>query len=765
MKQIFKSLLRYKTSTILNIVGLSCAFATFIIISMQIRYDVTYDRHNENFDSIYQLVFKNVNNERVDEIFDRPVIAKIKDNTSTIEHISILSRKENDRLTLLGKNKLNITQYIFTCDEDITNVFTFEFIEGNKLALQDPTNLIVSDKFAKQWYGDKSPIGEMVSSGNVVYTIAAVFKKFPGNATLKEDVFCNIGDEHINDPNYAAYKTYIKLQDNNSIADVEKQLIESVGVEYYKSRYLKGSYISILKLADVRHIIEKYNKNSTYMMIMVALAIIILASINFINFATSMVPLKIKGINLRKVVGATKAELRIGVVFESLILTTISFIVAIVIVELFKDSTISYIISDLSWDFNKIVYCIALGISILTGIISGIYPAFYSTSFQPALILKSRYALSASGRKFRTALIGFQFFISFVFITSTIFLQLQHDYLIGRDGGYVKDGIIHVAHGGSYSGHDVLKEDLLKNSQIIDVTYAGNEFGTTEFGSYMSGTRLESNEKYSLALMIVAHNFLDFFDIKIESGRNFIKNDRLTESGSAILSKIAVDKYDFLPTEKVFNMEIVGVCENINLSNMKHVPVPHIYLVSQSTPWGTYLGHAYIKVSGNSKEIFEHIQNTYKKTDPDIIVELNYLTDILENSYSDENTTKQIMQTFSLIAIIIALVGVFGLVSFDTKYRRKEIGLRRINGATITNILLMFSTSYIKIMFISFVLSVPLVYYIISQWLKDFPYRIDIYWWVFALAFVLVFGLTIVISVTQTISAARKNPVESLKSE
>ena len=732
---------------------------------MQIRYDVTYDTHHKNHDSIYQLVFKNESKGELNETFDRPLIVKIGANTPSIEYISALSRRHTNRITLLGDNEFDVVQEIYTCNEDITNIFTFDFIEGDESALKDPTNLIVSDKFAKQWYGDKSPIGEMISCDNIVYTIAAVFKKFHDNESFKEDLFCNMGDEYITNSNYAAFQVYIKLDKNSSIVDVEKQLMESVGEEYYKDNYAKDTYLSLVKLTDIRHLIEKFDNNIIYLMMMISFIIILLAAINFVNFATSMIPLKIKGINLRKVVGATRTELRVGMICESVLLTLLSLIVALVIVELFKDSSMSYIISDLSWQTNKSVYCVALIIALLTGIISGIYPAFYSTSFQPALILKSSYALSASGRKFRTALIGFQFFVSFVFICSTIFIQLQHNYLIERDGGYIKEGIIHVDHGGDYSGHDILKEELLKNTQIKDITFTGNEFGVKRFGSQITGSRINSDERYSLELMVVAYNFLDFFEVGIYSGRNFMQNDKLTKQGFTIISKMGMDKYNFTPTEKIFNAEVVGVCENINLSNMKHKPVPHVYLVNDKTPWGSNLGHAYIKVSGNSKEIFEYIQSSYKKTDPNINIKINYLTDILENTYKDENTSKQIMQAFSLIAIIIALVGVFGLVSFDTKYRRKEIGLRRINGATITNILSMFSTSYVKIMLISFVLSVPLVYYCISQWLEDFPYRIEIYWWVFALALLLVFVLTIVISATQTISAAKKNPIESLKNE
>lgn len=752
--------MRYKTSTILNIIGLSCAFATFIIISMQIRYDVTYDRYHENNESIYKLT--NKGKRGVGGSLARPTIIKVKENMPEIEHISVLSKKYVDRITLLGENERDIAHDITTCDEDITKIFTFEFVEGDESALKDPSNLIVSDKFAKNWYGDKSPIGEMVLCKDEVYTIAAVYKSFPRNGTFQGDIFCNMGDENINDTGNRGHSAFFKLNEKYSQEVLEDKLMAAIGKEYYKEEYGSNIVPTAVELADIRYVIDKYDKNIIYLMLLIALSIIVLAVINFINFAISMVPLKIRGINLRKVVGATQSELRACVIWESVTLALLSLIIAIGVVEIFKDSSFSYIISDLSWETNKIVYLITFGISILIGVISGLYPAFYSTSFQPALMLKSSFALSASGRRFRMALIGFQFFISITFITITLFIQLQHSYMLNQDGGYVKEGIVHVDHGWDFDKQNILKEELLKNNQVKDVTFSESEFGTERYGFHIGDEN--SKGKFTLALMPVSYNFLDFFGIKMYSGRNFMQSDELSEKGYIIASRVAMDELGFLPEEKILGLDNIGVSENIHLSNMKYKLYPYVFMVYGRT-YKENLSHSYIKVSGNSKEIFEHIQNSYKKTDSDIMIDVNYLTTELDNAYYDENTIKQIMQSFSLIAIIIALVGVFGLVSFDTKYRRKEISLRRINGATVSEILRMFSTSYVKIMLISFVLSVPVIYYFIFNWLKNFPYKIDIYWWVFAVALLMVFVLTLIISATQTITAAKRNPIESLKSE
>lgn len=762
MGTIFKALLRYKNSTILNIIGLSCAFATFIIISMQIRYDITYDRHNENYDSIYQLTIKDTTKESLSTMINRQLPIKIKESSPYIEFLTVVNIAGDCRLTILGESEKEnnvIIQDIVKCEEYITDIFSFNFIDGDKSALKDKYNLIVSEKFVKRWYGNSSAFGKKILWNNTMMTIAATFETLPKNGTINGDVFCNVSDQSINTPSEWSFIPYIKLKANCSESDFEENIIKDIG------QGNRAQYIDTIPMSKIRSIINGYDTNYIYIMMLIALSIVVLAAINFINFATSMVPLKIKGINLRKVVGAKNSELRANVIFESIILAGISFIIALIAVELFKDSSFSYFISDVSWATNKIVYLIAFVIMLFTGIISGLYPAFYSTSFHPALVLKSSYAASASGIRFRKTLIGFQFFIALSFIAITIFIQLQHNYLINRDGGYIKEGIIHVSHDWTYDGHEELRNELLKSPQIKDITFSRSPFGNET--SMMGWSRAYANGYMSISVMPVSHNFLDFFEIKIDSGRGFMASDEQAENGYFIMNKTAMEKYELRVGEKVAGhtqepTDIIGVCEDVHISNMRITIQPYAFYIFGKHPWGN-LSHAYIKVSGDPKQIIEHIRSSYIKTDPDVTPEINYLTAELEEAYGEANTTKQIMMSFSLIAIIIALVGVFGLVSFDTKFRRKEVGLRRINGATINDILSMFSTAYVKIVLISFVLSVPIVYFVISKWLELFPYKIGIYWWVFALALAMVLILTVTISIVQTIRIAKENPVNAIQ--
>ena len=769
MKQIIKNIFRYKSFTVLNMIGLSTAFAAFIIISMQIRYDITYNRHVENPERVYML---NDNFESYTGFyFNRNIPIAVNNAVPEIEYLSVIGDFDTNQLNIKINNNeepIQILEKIYNIEPDFLHIHDFKFIEGNHSSIDDVNSIIVSDLFVKKYLGNQSPIGKSVGSKNKDYVITGVFEALPQNSTVSCNLFKNIGNENVGYKGNTMYRVWVKIFDGVDKESLKekmlalnsnKQIIDATGWE--KEEVPEYGLTSIDK---ARYLFEEYDINMLYIMIALAIAIIVLASINFINFATSMAPIKIKSVNLRKVVGATTTELRVGMIGESITLVLLSLILAFGFVKLFLDSSYSNILSDSSFDANIGVYIMSSVLAVVIGVISGLYPAFYTTKFKPSMVLNGSYALSVSGSKFRGMLICFQFFVTISFIVGAIFIQLQHRYLLTNDGGYEKENIIQVDQGVSFDKYDILREELSKNSNFKDISFSDAPFGTAEYiaswGRKYSGGRLQM---YALS---VSDNFLSFFDIEILNGRNFISTDNLSENGCFIMSKMAQDEYKIPEGEQIMGhreaTNIVGVCENIRITNMKSIERPFAFFVLGKHPWGN-LGTAYIKIQGDSKQAIEFIRDTYKKVDPTIVPSISYMTDEFELAYKDENTFKQIMVGFSIISIIIALVGVFGLVSFDTRYRRKEIGIRKVNGASINEILALFSFAYVKFILIGFVVSVPIVYVGISNWLEQFPYKIEIYWWVFAIALAIVFILTLMISIMQSWSAARENPMNVIK--
>ena len=770
MKQILKTIFRYKSFTILNLIGLSTAFAAFIIISMQIRYDTTYNGHVENPDNVYMLNFK-FKNRKVDHWFNRQIPIAIKAATPEIEYLSVLSNLSSNQLNLrIAENEepIVIRETIVTIEPDFLHIHDFKFIEGDMSSINDYGNIIVSEKFVNKYFGKESPIGKQISAGNSNFVISGVFESLPQNSSIDANLFVNVADQNINNRNNYNYTVWVKSFDKVDkdllVQKLEASIQNKSVLNAIGSDLENAPKINVTELSAVRGVIESYDEKMVFIMIALAFAIILLASINFVNFATSMAPLKIKGVNLRKVVGATKAELRIGMVGESLTLVIISLILGLIFVQLFLNTSYSSILSDYSFNSNISVYIITIVLSIVVGIVSGLYPAFYTTSFKPALVLNGSYALSASGRRFRSALICFQFFVTISFIVSAMFIQLQHEYMMNRDGGYEKENIIHVEHGFYFDKYDLLEGELSENADFKGIAFSRDAFGTST--GLMSWGRPYSGGVCKIFSMVVSDNFLEFFGIKLLSGRDFMPTDNLSENGYFIMSKMAMDKYKFLDGESIAGhrgaTEIIGVCENVNIVNMKMEEYPFAFFIFGKNPWSG-LRNGYIKMTGDPTQMVAFIRDTYKKIAPEVIPTISYMTDDFEVAYKEEQTFKQIMIGFSLISIIIALVGVFGLVSFDTRHRRKEIGIRKVNGASINEILSMFSFSYVKFILIGFVVSVPVVYLGVKGWLEQFPYKIDIYWWVFALALLIVFILTMIISIVQSWNAARENPMNVIK--
>ena len=768
IKHIFRNLTRFKGATFLNVIGLSSAFAVFIIISMQIRYDLNYDTYHKDHDRIYQFTRKNISTGESYTWLSRPSIREMRNSIPELNNISLLKRNLEEIIRIINDegDESVLRDVMYSCGDEFFKVFTFDFIEGDESVLKDWNNIIISDRFAKKYYGDKSPIGKLIKNGRSTYTIAAVYKAFPISETIKGDLFVNIGNENIDNYDNSNYAAFFKTdQQEIDAKELDRKLMEQFMPESLNED--RTVYANPVKLTDIRYVIEGKNPYTVYAMFLLVISILVLALINFVNFSISMVPLKVKGINIRKVVGESDNKLRMVVIVEALFLTVFSFLVALFLVELFRRNSLSSIISDMSWVNNHLIYYIAFGVSILAGILAGLYPAFYSTSFSPALVLKSSFALSAKGRLFRKYLIGFQFLVAIAFIAISLFIQLQYNYLLTRDGGYNKEGILHIDHGWSYVKHDALKMELLTHSDIKDVTFARDAFGVLK-GSMSWGRATSKGTHVQIdPVFPVAHNFLDFFEIEIIEGRDFIFADEYSEHGCWIMGKLTMEQQEININEKIpghndVPTDIVGVCENVNALNLKTKLKPFGFFVFGKNPW-SYLPHCYVKFLGNPEEVIKHIKDSYKATDPNSFIAIEFMGDELKAAYAEEENMKKIMQSLSLIAIVIALLGVYGLVVFDTRFRRKEISLRKINGASVSDVLAMFSVAYLKIVLISFVISISIVFVVVRDWLSAFPYKIPIYWWVFLLAFLFVALLTLAISLVQTYTTARENPINQLK--
>ena len=775
MRTILQTLMRYKTSTILNIVGLSIAFAACIVIGMQIRYELSYNKHYDDHEQIYLLAESRRGEFEVGLPLPTAVMYR---GLPSVEKIGWTNGNSSGYETkaeyVIDGNEQSAKCMRARCDSEFFGVFGFQILQGDLSSFNNEDVVVISDKYAKQLFGDKSPIGENVSieyPERKDYTIVAVYESHGSNTSVEADVYMAEGEQQLTNVYNYSFDVYAKLKKGVSVEQFEKEATVALQKHLKAVRnYGEEKVIPVaVAITDVMYKVEGRSRNTLYIMMAIALVVMLVGFINFINFAVSTIPLKMKNINLRRVVGATKTELRVSLILTDVVLVVVSFLIGTYLVQMVKTSPFAGLIDDTSFKVNIIVYALSLVAAITIGVLAGLYPAFYSTSFSPSLMLKGRFLMGVGGVRLRKVLIVFQYFVAITFIAVSMFIALQQNFLINIDGGYIKEGIIKVDQevARRFKNWSGLKEELMSHAQIKDVAFGNTNIGLgNEGGAAGSISNVIDGVEHLMDMAIVSPNFMDFFGIEMLEGRHFGEG----KAPVVIANKVLVDKYGYKLGQQLPalpGVELVGICENVNMLNMRKDVLPVVYHngeIKYPNMGGNY-SEVYIKVSGNSKEIFDHIKKTYAEIAPEMDVEVNYFTDVLANVYGDENRTKQMMMGFSLLSIIIALVGVFGLMSFDTRFRRKEISLRKINGATIKQIILMFTMSYLKIVAVAFVLSVPVVYYAVSEWLKGFAYKIELSWWVFAVALLLVVLLTLIIALVQCYKAASENPINSLKDE
>ena len=775
MRTILQTLMRYKTSTILNIVGLSIAFAAFIVIGMQIRYELSYNKHYDDYEQIYLLGENRRGGFRIGLPLPTAIMYRDLPSVEKIGWTGIdASGYETKVEYVIDGNAQSAKCMLARCDNEFFGIFGFPILQGDLSSFNNEDGVVISDKYAKQLFGDKSPIGEIVSITYFErkdYTIIAVYESQGTNTSVEADIYMAEGDRFLTNVYNYSFGVYAKLKKGVSEEQFEKEATQALRKYLVKIKNTRDAKetTDAVAITDVMYKVEGRSRNTLYIMMAIALVVMLVGFINFINFAVSTIPLKMKNINLRRVVGATKTELRVSLILTDAVLVVVSFLIGTYLVQLVKTSPFAGLIDDTSFEVNIIVYALSLVTAVIMGVLAGLYPAFYSTSFSPSLMLKGRFAMGAGGVRLRKALIVFQYFVAITFIAVSMFIALQQNLLINIDGGYIKEGIIKVDQTGDWRFKNIsgLKDELMRHTQVKDVAFGNTDMGLGNEGGAAGsiGKRIDGVD-HLMEVVIVSPNFLSFFGIELLEGRHFGED----KAPVVIANKSLVDKYDYKvdqPVPALPGVELIGICEDVNMLNMRKDILPVVYHNGDIEYPNTsgYYSEAYIKVSGNSKEIFDHIKKTYAEIAPKMDINVNYFTDVLANAYGDENQTKQMMMGFSLLSIIIALVGVFGLMSFDTKFRRKEISLRKINGATIKQIIQMFTMSYLKVVAVAFVLSVPVVYYAVSEWLKGFAYKIELSWWVFALALALVTLLTLTIALIQCYKSASENPINSLKDE
>ncbi|MBK5720942.1 ABC transporter permease [Dysgonomonas sp. Marseille-P4677] len=763
---------RFKTSSILNIIGLSAAFSVFITLAIQVYYDFSYDRNFKNADDIYLMSYYYPSRDQAACWLSTQVGDELPTKTTLVESYTTIQKgglkiydKDSDPETAIDEQLTSVRG-------NFIDIFTPTVVEGDLAAgIAEGNNLAISEKVAKKLFGEKSAIGKTVIGyyNQTPYTIRAVIEDFPENCSLKNGLFMYLPE---NSPSEWSFNLYMKVNSENKVKfDNFLKSDTYWGQEFAKemegdpAKKVIASAIPLTSIHLEFPTMGNGDLNTTLALLGIGVLTLIIAYINFMNFSVAMAPARVKALNIQHILGAGKIWQRIIIATESAVFTFIALLLAILFVSFIKSSPIYELFSaDLSLRSNGTLLLIVSGIAILFSFLLGLYPAKYITNFSTIDALKGTSTNSVAASKLRSVLITIQFTAAIILIIVTAFIKIQHNYMLNYSWGIQKDNIAFINLRNTGVKYKEFGEKMLQDPRIIDYTAAQFSPGNVQMG----WGRNWLGKQVNLMSWPVADNYLQFFGATMAAGDDFpVLNN--PEKVKIIFNEEFLLEHSFTPDDVIgkefpafeHEAQVMGVVKNINFESLK-MSIRPMAFVTLGDSRNSLL---FLKLSGSDiKGTINYIEKTWKNFSKEPL-KLEFLDQNLEKLYRNENNLAKLVGIFSIITILIAIMGVYGLVTFNTKYRAKEIAIRKVNGASESSIMFLINKNVLYQLAIGFVIAIPLAYYIVDKWLDNFAYRSNIHWWVFPITGVIVLIITIATVSWQSYKAAIQNPVDSLKSE
>ncbi|MDR2086469.1 MAG: ABC transporter permease [Dysgonamonadaceae bacterium] len=777
IKNFLFVLKRFKTSSILNITGLAVAFAVFILIMMQVDYDYNFDKSHPGCDRIY----------RVDAAWDgtkqailsRPLAEALFQSSPHIIAGTLTSPgtwKAAVRIEKDGNQSL-FTENAMKVSPGFTGVFTFDLMEG-VATLDDPDGSLIPQSVAKKLFGNEPAVGHSFDMNGKQMTVKGVYRDFPVNSSLMNCIYFPMNkDENAHSFYNWNYYTYIRLDAANisdSLVVHMEKIVRELLAKAWES-IPEGFSLQLTALPELHFMTDvkydlspKSSRQTLLVLFSIAIVVIVIAGINFTNFSIALTPRRIRSINTQKIVGASVARLRTILIAEAVFIALTAYLISLGLVHLASQTPVAELLdSGIHLPDYPVLLVVGALLAVGTGLLSGLYPAFYSTAFQPALAIKGSFGLSSRGRNMRNVLIGVQFVASLALIISSLFMYLQNNYLKNIPLGFHRDQVIIADLSQEIKkNYDVFSNELKSFAGIEAVTYG--QFLLTSQDEYTGWGRKYQDKDIQFFCLPVHPTFLQVMGITVAEGRDFREDDRQGRRGKYIFNEQAKKEYDMqLNTEDSDGNEIIGFIPDIQFTTFRTTPTPMAFYVWGTENWGDNMQLAYIKVSAGSdmREAINHVRRTLSKLDAGWTFKVEFFDEMIQGVYQKEQRLTFLITLFSAVAILISIIGVFGLVVFETAYRRREISIRKVHGSSVGEILSLFNRNYLILLGVCFLIACPVTYYAVNKWLESFAYKTPLHWWIFLLGGIIVLLITLITVNGQSYRAATKNPAEALNSE
>lgn len=792
MKLILRNLMRifrrFRTAMILNILGLAVAFTAFMLLMMQWDYDRQFDRHDPNADRIFRIDAQ-WNDGRA-ALASGPYGFAFMRSSPHIVGGCILSALPKEASFTIEENgsRRVFKESIRKATDGLTKVFHFDLIEGDANVLDTYDQLLIPESAARRWFGTEAATGRRVTFGdNQAMTIGAVYRDFPDNNSLQNCVYTapRKDENQLDQWNALNYSLYIRLDqgDENDAQALIDAFAAANNQEFKDNNKMNGGSLNYKAIALPEiHTFEplmfdptpRTSRATMFLLFSIAIIILLIAAINYTNFSTALSPMRVRNVNTQKVFGASQASLRGALLAEAVIICLVAFLIGLLLLWGLQDYNLNlFIQADIRPEAHLPLIGLTALIALAIGLLAGLYPAYYTTSFAPALVLKGSFGLSSKGRMLRNLLMGFQFIASFALVIGALCMFLQNRYAQTTPLGFDKAWLVTSDIDKTVSSKQkVLEERLKQHPEVAGVAFSVQPF-FGEMDVYSSWGRKINGERISFDVLIVSPSFLKVMNIPTIEGRDFREEDSQGVDGCFIMNRMARERYGLQAGDKIEPQEVVGVVDNFHYASMRRGISPMAFYTLGKENWineepiDQLYTYVYVRMNAGTDPATAQkiLRDELEALSPGYPFDIHPFDEQLERAYKSEQRLATLISLFSLLAVLISIAGVFGLVVFDSEYRRKEIGIRRVMGASVGNILLMFNKSYLWILLVCFIIACPIAWYAINEWLQSFAYRVPSYWWIFPVALLIVGGVTLLTVTYQNWHAANENPVNSLKSE
>lgn len=804
LKTAWRNLLKNKVFSFINILGLAIGLCCFLLITMYVVDETSFDKFNKKADRIYRINsdIRFGGTDLVLPVTSDIMGATLKKDYPQVEEFTRIYASSGAKLIKKGNEYIN-EGAVAHADSTIFRVFTLPAIAGDvNTALNEPNTVVITESTAKKYFGSTDAIGKTIETNDntsTLYKVTAVIKDIPQNSHFNFDFLFSMDNVDYGWNNYLSHNfyTYLLLTPGTDYKEFEKKFLE------YTERYVIPQAKQLMQISSISDFEKAGNKlqyslipvtkihlysdrqfelsaggniQYVYIFSVVAIIILLIACINFMNLATARSANRAREVGIRKVLGTEKRQLIAQFLSESTLMVFIGLALAVVLAALIlplfnnianKSLTLTTLFS---WKFIPVLILLPF----VVGLMAGSYPAFFLSAFKPIEVLKGKLKLGSKSGGFRSVLVVVQFAASIILIIGTIIIFRQLNYIQTKNLGFNKDQVLIINDAYALDQKtQAFKNEMLQVPGVISGTFSGFLPVTNSSrndNTFSTQPTMDSKNGFNMQVWRIDYDYLSTMGMQIGKGRNFSK-DFGSDSSAIILNETAakIMGYDDPIGKKVYTFnddlsvrtyEVIGVVKNFHFETLKQNIGPLSFRLGRST------GLASFKVeSAKIPAILKQAQAKWKAMAPGMPFSHRFLDESFDEMYRTERRVSSIALTFAVLAVFVACLGLFGLASFIAEQRTKEIGIRKVLGLSVEGIVKLLSKDFLKLVLIAFVLGSPFAWWAMHTWLQDFAYRVDISWWVFALAGVLALMIAMITVSFQAIKAALSNPIKSLRTE